>query len=100
VFASSDKVDNVWGRIVKSTLAGTLGIGTKVSTRDKNDPRSRHVICVYNADYTSMADVYRVRDELWRLGVKDRIGYKPDIYTLLGIYHGNSWGIPPCRYFS
>jgi Domain of unknown function (DUF1917) len=100
VFVSSDEVDKLWGRIVNSTLAGTLGISTKVSTRDKNDPRFKHVICVYNADYTSMAEVNGVRDELRRLGVEERIGYKPDIYTLCGIYHRNNWGIPPCRYFS
>jgi hypothetical protein len=75
VFVSSDEVDNLWGRIVKSTLAGTLGISAKVSTRDEEDARSRHVICVYNlnADYRSMADVNRVRDHdgLPRLGVKE-----------------------------
>jgi Domain of unknown function (DUF1917) len=98
VYVSSDKVDNLWGRIVQSTLAGTLGISAKVSTR--NEEESRHVICVYNADYRSMADVNRVRDGLRRLGVTNRIGYKPDIYTHCRIYHKNRWGIPPCRYYS
>ena len=100
VFVSSDKVDNLWGRIVKSILAGTIGNSAKVSTRDEKDPAYRHVICVYNADYRSMAEVNRVRDGLRRLGVKERIGYKPDIYTHCRIYQGNSWGIPPSRYNS
>jgi hypothetical protein len=100
VFVSSDKVDNLWGRIVKSTLAGTIGNSAKVSPRNEEDPASRHVICVYNADYRSMAEVNRVRDGLRQLGVKARIGYKPDIYTHCGIYWGNSWRIPTARFHS
>jgi len=101
VFVTSDKVDNLWGRIVKSTLAGTLGTSAKVSPRDEGeDPAYRHVICVYNSDYRSMAEVNRIRDGLRRLGVKERIAYKPDIYTHCRIYLDNSWGIPPSRYHS
>lgn len=100
VFILSDEVDNLWGRVVKSTLAGTLGISAKVSTRDEEDLDFRHVICVYNADYRSMAEVNRVRDGLLQLGVKERIGYKPDIYTHCLIYLDHSWGIPPSRYYS
>ena len=89
VSLSSDKVDNLWERIVESTLAGTLGISAKVSTRDESeDLPSTHVFCVYNADYRSMTEVSRVRDELWRLGVTERILYKPEILTHRGI-----WGI-------
>ena len=98
VFVSSDEVDSLWERIVKSTLSGTLGISAKVSTRDKKDVPSTHVISVYNADYGSLADVYRVRGELRRLGVEERISYKPDIYSHCRIYLDNTWGIPPSRY--
>jgi hypothetical protein len=100
VFVSSDKVDNIWGRIVKSTLAGTIGNSAKVSPRKEKDPASNHVICVYNDDYSSMAEVNRVRDGLRQLGVEARIGYKPDIYTFCGIYFGNSWRIPAARFHS
>ena len=100
VFVSSDEVDNLWGRILKSTLAGTLGNCARVSTRNKKDHRSSHVIYIYNADYRSIEEVNRVRDGLRELGVKDRIFYKPDIYTHCRIYAGNSSGIPPTRYYS
>ena len=96
VSASSDEVDNLWGQIVKSTLAGTLGISATVLPRYKN----RHVICVYNDDYRSMEEVNRIRDRLRELGVKERIYYKPDIYTHCGIHAGNKWGISPMRYNS
>ena len=99
VFLSSDKVDNLWEQIVKSTLAGTLGISAKVSTRDeREDHPSTHVICVYNADYRS-TEVTRVRDELRRLGVTESIPYKPEIFTHCGIYSNNSWGIRASRYY-
>ena len=92
MFISSDEVDNLWGRVVKSTLAGTLGISAKVSTRDEKDLDFRHVICVYNADYRSMAEVNRVRDGLRRLGVKEInqtfihiiASY---IWTIAGVFH-------------
>ena len=89
---SSDKVDNLWERIVESTVTGTLGISAKVSTRDESeDLPSTHVIY---ADYRSMTEVSRVRDELWRLGVTERILYKPEILTHRGI-----WGIRASRYY-
>jgi len=94
-----DTVDNLWAQIVESTLAGTLGTSAKVSARDENDPTHEHVICVYNADYRSVVEVYRIRDELRRLGVTNRIAYKPDIYTHCGIFKNNSWGIGASRYY-
>ncbi|EDR08219.1 uncharacterized protein LACBIDRAFT_297648 [Laccaria bicolor S238N-H82] len=100
VFVPTDRVDALWGRIVKATLAGTMGCSAKVSPCDEGNPRYRHVICVYNSDYRSKAEVDKLRDGLRRLGVKERIGYKPDIYTYCRIYMGNSWGIPPSRYHS
>ena len=100
VFVSSDEVDDLWGRIAESTLAGTLGNAAKVSTRDESDLASKHVICVHSADYTSTEDVNRIRDELRRLGVEQRIPYKPDVYTYCNIFRGNKWGIPVSRYIS
>ena len=99
VFISSDEVDNLWERIAKSTLSGTLGNSAKVSTRSEEDPDSKHVICVNNADYRSIDEVNRVRDELRRLGVTQRIAYKPDIYIHCRIYPKNSWGIRASRYY-
>jgi hypothetical protein len=97
MFVSCDEVDELWGQIVESTLAGTMGSSATVSTHNEGHPR-RHIICVTNADYRSLAEVNRVRDELRQLGVNKRISYKPDIYTHCGIYMGNSWGISPSLY--
>ena len=96
VFVSPDKVDNLWERIVESTLAGGLGDRAKISTRRPGAKSSdNHVIWVYNTDYRSVKEVLRVRAELRRLGVKESISYKPDIYTLLGIHTNNNFFNPP-----
>lgn len=97
VFAKSTQVDSLWSRIASATRAGTLGTAAKVSPKNDDD---RHVICVYNRDYTDEDDVDKVRNGLRRLGVRWKIGYKPDIYTHCRVYRGNTWNIPPTRYFS
>ena len=104
VIVPSNKVDTLWRRIVESTLAGVLGDSAKVHFRSdlKNNTPGPGVynICIHNADYRFAPDVSRVRDRLRRLGINDRLTYKPDIYTYLGISTGNFWGIPPARYAS
>ena len=96
MFVPSHRVDELWKRIVKATLAGTLGIRAEVTLRMKGD---EYLVVVYNADYTSETEVNKVRDELRRLGVKERLKYVPDIYFLCKI-NKKSWGIAFIRYFS
>jgi len=99
IFVPPDRVDNLWGQVVKSTLAGTLGFSAKVSTRDERDRAYKHIIYVYNSNYRSMAEVIRVRDELRRLGVTKPIAYKPEIYRHCGIFQKNRRGVQPSLYF-
>ena len=96
VTVSPGEVDDLWEQISKSTLAGTLGIGAEVSIGWMRDG---YLISVYNADYTSEAEVNGIRDKLRRLGVKESIAYVPDIYFHCKIDQ-ESWGIPLCRYIS
>ncbi|KAJ7587434.1 translation initiation factor eIF 4e-like domain-containing protein [Mycena floridula] len=97
VFANSDQVDSLWTRVARATYAGTLGIAAKVSP--KKDGSDQHVICVFTRNYTDESDVAKVRSSLRRLGVRWKIGYKPDIYTGCGVYRKNEWGIRPIRYW-
>jgi hypothetical protein len=68
---------------------GRLGGSAKVSTAKPNplskDPRKR-VICVYTYDWTDEEDVRRIREELRKLGVVNKIPYKSDGDTLSGKY--------------
>ena len=90
MFVSKKKVDYVWGRIVELTLAGALGDRAKVSTHCPAANKHKHIICIYNSDYRCEAEVTRLRTEIWRLGVKRHISYKPDIFSLLGIRKFNN----------
>jgi len=89
VFVSHKYVDTVWAQIKQSTEAGRLGPAAKVATARPNsnarDPRSR-VICVYTYDWKDEADVKRVREELRRLGIIQKIPYKADADTQAGKY--------------
>ena len=103
VFAERDTVDDVWSSIAKLTAEGTLGTSAKVSPYRGQDGL---VICVFVPDFMDRVDVGRV---LWKLLTlpgspcqnvcEPRFyiapGFKPDVYTDLGIYAKNQWGIPP-----
>ena len=85
VYRVRSEIDGVWEIIARATIDGDLGTSAKVST--KRQGNDRHVFCVYTADYLDLDDVNRVRDELDALGFTERLCYKPDIYTYLGIHY-------------
>jgi hypothetical protein len=91
VFRHRSQIDEWWDRIRDAVEAGRLGSSAKVSTA-RPSPFARnpneHVICVYTYDGEVREDVFRVREELRRLGVTWPISYKPDSTTLAGRYHG------------
>ena len=95
VFSRPGQIDFLWSRIAKETYRGKLGISSKVSPRDDS---GSHVICIHTRDYTDETDVERVRNGLRQLGVRWKIGYKPDVYTYCRVYRDNPWHIKPTRY--
>lgn len=95
-----DDIDGLWAKVVRLLCTERRRGSAKVSTR-KVDPAYQgngHVICVYVDDYTNLQDVMGLRDDLGRIGIHWKIGFKPDSYTHLGIYSQNKWGIRPTRY--
>jgi hypothetical protein len=88
IFQEPDQVDAAWNKVRDGTVAGELGISTKVSTAKPNPESrdSRKVIYVYTKDWADEADVMRVRQKLRDLGFTDRIGYKRNIETFAGEY--------------
>ena len=95
VFEESDKIDMLWGKLVYHLCVERQKGSAKVSTWKKGE---RHVICVYADDYTDLKEVNGLRMALKAIGVKRRIGFKPDAYTHLDIYKENAWNIRPSRY--
>ncbi|MDT8358003.1 MAG: DUF1917 domain-containing protein [Methanomicrobiaceae archaeon] len=88
IFLEKEEVDEMWRRIRNATCEGRLGVSAKVST-EKQHPESRDsrgVIYVYTANWEDEAEVMRVREELRKIGVSQRIGYKRNIETFEGEY--------------
>jgi hypothetical protein len=89
IFVDPKNVDEVWAKIKKATEEGKLGDDVKVATAKPNPLAGKsgaNVICVYTYDWTDEKDVKRVREELRKLGVVNKIPYKSDEDTLSGKY--------------
>jgi hypothetical protein len=89
VFVAPKNVDEVWAKIKKATEEGKLGNDAKVATAKPNPLAGKSrakVICVYTYDWTDEKDVKRIREELRKLGVVNKIPYKADEDTLSGKY--------------
>lgn len=95
IYRNSSEINAVWKTIAKSTINGELGISAKAGTAKQS--KRRHVICAYTSNYLDLVDVMRVREKLEELGFVEKLCYKPDIYTYLGIYYKTT-PLSPCRY--
>lgn len=96
VFSSSNETDALWERIAVATASGRLGFSSKVSPCGNNN---QAVICVYVYDSTDQQEVQRIGKVLTHeMGIKGVLRFKPDIYTYIGIYGGNAWGLSPTLY--
>ncbi len=83
IFVNNKEVDSMWAKIKNATEQGQLGKESKVSTPKPKSANigykaGEHVICVYTYDWTDSKDVRRIREELRKLGVVDKIPYKSD----------------------
>ena len=89
IFIQREYADELWNKIEKIANEGKIWCA-KISTLVHPwASRGKHVVCVYTKNYLDKQDVMMVRKILKKIGVKSRLSYKPDIYTLLGIYSDN-----------
>lgn len=95
-----ENVDEEWKKIAIATAHGKLGSGSKVApAMDSPDPIV--ICCVYVSDFSNRAEVRRVLIALQQLGLSLKTkmcGFKPDVYTMLGIDSGNEWRLKPTIY--
>ncbi|KAL9952493.1 hypothetical protein ACROYT_G039759 [Oculina patagonica] len=91
IYSTSARIDAIWTSVAKAVVSGTLGFAAKVSTRDPE--KKTHVICVYTEDFTNEEQVRAVEKGLREVGITTAMSYKPDVYTTLGIYRKNPWGL-------
>lgn len=92
------KVDHAWESIARAVLDGKIG-SAKVSTAEPQSD-ARHVICVYNQNFTDEEQLVHLDSAIRAAGVKCDLYYKPNVYTHLGIYRNNRWKICPTIYES
>jgi len=89
IFIQREYADELWNKIEKLANEGKIW-SAKISTLVHPwASRGTHVICVYTENYLDKQDVMRVREILTEIGVGSKLSYKPDIYTVLGIYSDN-----------
>ncbi|EFY89337.1 DNA polymerase II large subunit-like protein [Metarhizium acridum CQMa 102] len=127
LFCSPSEVNEIWGLVAKATARNELGIAAKVNPRSQfDDVRKDRVICIYTADFQDKSDVGRVLQQLKKLKLVGpglpTMYYKPgestwrgncrteppphhsndesDIFTYIGLSHGNPWGLAASIYSS
>lgn len=78
IYATRDKIDNLWKIITLATEEGYLGSFSKVSTAGLAYTASSgvHTICVYTHDCNDLDDIQRIRAMLRELGITQKISYK------------------------
>ncbi len=79
----------MWSRIKNAVEEGKLGDSAKVATARPNSLARKSngkIICVYTYDWTDEKDIKRIREELRKLGITNKIPYKADEDTLSGKY--------------
>jgi len=93
MFTKDETVDAEWKEIKEMTEDGKLGISSKVSTARPSvyGLPNQHVIIVYTKDYNDKKDVMRVREQLGKMGYKQKLYYKTDQATREGKYGKGSW---------
>ena len=90
------KIDYLWKLVCKGMKSGTIkATGAKVSPYDPDADDFKHVVCIYNYDFTNKEEVASLEKQIREAGLKCHLFYKPDAYTYLGIYRDNEWGLKP-----
>jgi len=88
------QVNEIWSKIANAIIARKLdATDAKISTKS-----STFILCVYTHDFLNKEDVFKVRQQLHDLGIKNKLKYKADIYTILDIYGRNKWSIAEMIY--
>lgn len=94
IFTDKNNIKEKWKIIKKATEKGQLGFNSKCAKgpNPNSDNKETRVICVYTYDYEDNEDVFKVREELERLGFTQVLYYKTDQMTRDGqsgsIYEG------------
>jgi len=101
----SGLIDDIWQNLALAFAYDRFPKGTialKVSPVDENEPSgsNNHAIQVINRDMTDENEIIGVERTIRNVSIRSDLQYKPNIYTELGIYRNNRFGIRPTVYKS
>jgi len=95
-FLDSNEAFRTFKKLADEIISGKLiSRIAKISIKRKNE--SRQVTCVYLNNFMDIGSISTLRDQLREIGVKAYLMFKPDIFTMFGIYKGA--GIRPYIYW-
>lgn len=97
------EADEVWSRIVHAAMNGQLLNISQVKVSTTNPREPGYVVCAYTEDFLDETNVDQALQSLKHIFpslLDNRLLYKADIFTHLGIYSKNEWGIKPTIYSS
>lgn len=91
------EINRLWGIVANGVIRGTIpSLSAKVSA--VSGEHENHVICIYNDNFLNDEEVFALRDGIRNSMIDQPLKYKADLYTRLGIYSTNTWGIDPVLY--
>lgn len=91
-----EALDETWEKVSEALRAGRLGPAAKAATAMFNKTQvdyKKKMIVVYVDDYKLEEKTKKVLKALRKLGIKQRMRFKRDIETLIGIYGKDSFWI-------
>ena len=91
-------LSSAWERIARATVEGRLGCSAKVAPSKELGEQCRALICIYVADFSNKKEVKRVLRRIIALDFFVASGFKPDVFTHLGIGSGNQWRLDSTIY--
>lgn len=99
------QIDDIWQNLALAFAYDKFPEGTialKVSPVDEFEPSgsNNHMIHVINRDMTDENEIILVERAIRNVSIRADLQYKPNIYTELGIYRNNRFGIRPSVYRS
>ncbi len=103
---SGERVDEAWEKVARGTVANKLGTHAKVTpTEDKGSPEEslhdgQYVISVYTENFNDKREVDNLEDKIRKLGMTGRMAFKPRVYSKIGFFSENEWGLRPGIYTS
>jgi len=97
-FVPPSAADELWAKVARATAEGELGCSAKIAPAMAKPENESILCCVYVRDCSVRSEVKRVLLALQGLGIQVKAGFKPDVFTSLGIYANNEWRLEPTLY--